>query len=616
MKTDVVTRVEAERRGATNVAEALATQPGVRVDPGAYGSIGGASAIQIQGFDLQRVLILEDGEPVVGDIGGAIDLANLPIGDVERIEIVTGPTSSLYGSSAIGGVVNIITAPPRQLGGAGRVRLEGRSYRGVLAQGGGSYRGADPARAWVAADANLFRQDGIARNDGLPDLQIPEQMRSLLGLRAGVSLSERVDVRVRARWLRDHLDGLSSRLAPGLGRYVIEQPNHTDRWTLHAIQEARLARGVRLRLTLGRQWIDNMTGSQQEGSPVGERHERFHRMQSIEGVATIADGDRTWVAGSRAEVEHFTQLLTRVDSLSTGLVTTRGEEVTPQMLARMALYAQLQWKLAGGKLTLLPGVRAETHSRYGSALTPRFAFAYRPVEQLTLRASAGRGFRAPSAKELGFAFDHSSLGYRVLGNLDLRPEVSWGVNGDATWTPDSRFNVRAGTFMNWVDDLIDIDLAGGVARGTVVDYTYRNFGKARTFGAQLAASANLGERLRADLAYDYLWTRDDLNDRPFGGRPPHTVTGALRALLPWKLEGNVRWRASTDAFVSETRRSPSYQTIDLRLARALWPRAQAYVGVINVADVHQEPGRVGDFRPPLGRVFYAGLRAELPTEDP
>ena len=66
VKTDVVSAREAERRGATNVAEALATQPGVRVDPGAYGFLGNPSAIQIQGFDLQRVLILEDGEPVVG----------------------------------------------------------------------------------------------------------------------------------------------------------------------------------------------------------------------------------------------------------------------------------------------------------------------------------------------------------------------------------------------------------------------------------------------------------------------------------------------------------------------------------------------------------------------
>lgn len=622
VKTDVVSAREAERRGATNVAEALSSQPGVRVDPGAYGFLGNPSAIQIQGFDLQRVLILEDGEPVVGDVGGAIDLANLSLADLDRIEIVTGPTSALYGSSAIGGVVNIITAPPRFEGPSGRARLEGRSYFGALGQGGAAYR--VPAKSssyepWAAVDGSFFRMDGIARTPGLPDLQIPDVTRSMLGVRAGARVSENVDVRVRARWFRDTLDGRSSQLAPGLGRYQLDEPNDTDRYTLHVIEEAKLGRGVRLRLTMGRQWIDNTTASIQHGSPVGERHDRYNRMQSIEGIVTIPDGPRTWVFGSRGEVETFTQTITKVESLSTGLATTVGEEVSPQLIGRGAVYGQLAWKLWSKdtrSFTILPGARTEVNSRYGSAVTPRLALSFWPHETVHVRAGLGRGFRAPAAKELGFVFDHSSLGYRVLGNDALRPEVSWGVNGDVTWAPDKRFTTRVGGFMNWVDDLIDIDTANGTSHGSVVDYRYTNFGRARTFGGQIAAAATLSPRFRAELAYDYLWTRDDLNDRPLGARPPHTLTGSLRTTLFWKLESNVRWRASTDAFVSETQRSPSYQTIDLRLGRPIWPRSQAYLGVLNATDVHQEPGRVGDFRPPLGRVFYAGLSADFPWEDP
>src|SRR3954468_8804091 len=109
VKTDVITREEADRRGAATVADALASQPGLVVNPGSYGFLGGVSALQIQGFDRDRVLILEDGERVVGDVGGAIDLSAIPTADLDRIEIVQGPTSSLYGSAALGGVVNIIT---------------------------------------------------------------------------------------------------------------------------------------------------------------------------------------------------------------------------------------------------------------------------------------------------------------------------------------------------------------------------------------------------------------------------------------------------------------------------------------------------------------------------
>lgn len=609
VKTDVVTRDDAERRGATTVAEALATQPGVRVDPGAYGSIGGPSAIKIQGFDLQRVLILEDGEPIIGDIGGAIDLANLPIGDIQRIEIVTGPTSALYGSNAIGGVVNILTAPPRLEGPSGRMRIEGRSQDGLYLQGNGAYRRGS---AWIGVDGSLSKQSGIARTAGVPDLQIPDQQRSMLGVRGGFAWAPGADLRVRARWFHDALDGLSSAIAPGVGRYVIDQPNTTDRYTVHAIQTLALGHGSSLRFTLGRQWVDNTTASTQRGSPVGEQHDRYDRMQSAEGVATIADGARTWVFGARAEIESFRQEITKTDSLSSGIRSSSAEEVSPQTLGRLAAYGQMQWKL--GPVTVLPGIRAESHSRYGSAITPRLALSSEVTDTLLLRASAGRGFRAPTAKELGYLFDHSSLGYRVIGNADLQPETSWGVNADATWRPFRGASIRGGAFMNWVDDLIDIDLAGGVANGAVVDYRYRNFGKARTFGANGALSYQKGW-FGADLSYDYLWTRDIENDRPLPGRPPHTLTASVRAKAFWKLEPSVRWRASSDAFVDVDTRSPAYQTVDLRLARALWKKAEAYVGVIDVANVHQDPARVGDFRPPMGRVIYGGIRAELPWEE-
>jgi outer membrane receptor for ferrienterochelin and colicins len=626
VKTDVVTREEAVRRGATNVADALATQPGVQVNPGAYGFLGGISAIQIQGFDLQRVLILEDGEPVVGDIGGGIDLANIPIGDVQRIEIVTGPTSALYGSSAIGGVVNVLTAPPAQVGPSGRFRADARSHGGVVLQGNGDYRsgptGADsrgPSSAgapsvWAGLDANYTRQDGLARTPGVPDTQVPESARSMLGFRAGATLTKAVDVRLRMRWLHDETLGLSSRVAPGVGRYVIERPTVTDRYTLHFIETLSLGRGSNVRITLGRQWVDGSTAVLQQGSSVGDRRQRGQNMQSFEAIGTFADGARTWVVGTRAQVDDFTQSLTKTESLSSGLSSTTTEEVSPVRLGSVAPYGQLQWKF-GEALTVLPGVRGEFHSLYGTAVTPRFAASSRLSREWLLRASVGRGFRAPSAKELGFAFDHSTFGYRVVGTSDLRPETSWGTNADLTWQPARAYRLRAGVFMNWVDDLIDLDLASGTAAGGVVDYRYVNFGKARTFGAQLDGSVHLGEFLRADLAYDYLWTRDDLNDRPLSGRPPHTVTTSLRTVPVWKVEGYARMRFVSDAFVSEQVQAPGYSTIDLRVARELWPKSQAYAGVLNLLDVRQDPGRIGDLRPPLGRVFYVGLRGDLPWEE-
>lgn len=610
VKTDVVTREEAERRGATNVAEALASQPGVQVNPGAYGYLGGISAIQIQGFDLSRVLVLEDGEPVIGDVGGAIDLASIPMTDVERIEVVTGPTSALYGSSAIGGVVNIITAPPKLDGPSARGRAEYRSYNGAVLQGVGAYR---RRRFWIALDLGYTRQDGIAQDPTLPDLQIPQSGRSVIGLRVGARFADRVDVQLRARWLRQELDGLESMAYPGIGRFLTDLPTLTNRIALHALTTIHLGRASSLRLSAAFQDSDDSSGTIPQGSQLGQTQHSAQRMPSFEATATIADGPRTWVAGARLQAQHLSQHLEQRHSMGDEITTSTVEEVVPIWQLTAAAYAQLQWKLAR-IFTLLPGVRFEYHNPYGFVVAPRLALALRPSDAWMLRTSAGRGYRTPSPQELGFNFDHSIYGYKVIGNASLSPESSWGVNGDVTFRPHSYITVRAGAFANWVDDLIDIDLSAGKSSGSVVTYSYSNFARVTTAGAQVHLACRLGERLLVELTYDYLWSHDTVNDVPLTGRPPHTLTTSLRAQLFWKFELYGRARVVSHAFVDENTVSPGYYTFDLRLSRPIWRGIEAYIGGLNLFDVHQTPGAVGDLRPPMGRVFYGGLRAAFPWE--
>ncbi len=623
VKTDVVTREEADRRGAVSVADALSTQPGLQVNPASYGFLGGVSALQIQGFDRDRVLILEDGERVVGDVGGAIDLAAIPTADLERIEIVSGPTSSLYGTAAIGGVVNIITAAPRRFGVGGRGRAEFRSLNGVVLQGNASGKSEKAfgllSEPWLGLDANLTRLDGVRRQDALPDLRIPESNRRMLGLRAGARLTEAMDVRMRLRAFRDRLDGIESETRPGLDeRFVTDLPAQTDRYTVHVIHVTKFRSGASLRLTMGRQQYENFTSKDRRNSPIDERRDREHRMQSFEAIATVPDAARTWVLGARFEAEHFEQTLTRTVSARTGPTTTTEPEIVPISFGTSALYGQLTWKV-GSSLTVMPGVRSELHTRYGHALAPRLAAAWQASPSVLVRASAGRGFRAPSAKELGFVFDHSFYGYRINGTGDLLPEKSWGVNADVTVVPfvsaPRLASIRASAFANWVEDLIDLDLGGGSFEGGVATYAYRNFGRARTAGGQFDVRIAPTSFLSAESGYAYTWTRDDAGERPLPGRPPHSLTSALRMSPGWKLEAYVRARVVTSAFLDRDSRSPGFQTVDVRVGRTLWPHSQLYLGALNLFDVKQDPGRLGDTRPPLGRILYVGLTADFPWED-
>lgn len=605
--TDVVSAEEAKRRGATNVGEALASQPGVIVNPGAYGSLGGVSAVQVQGLDRERVLVLEDGERVIGDTGGAIDLSAMSIADIERIEVVPGPMSSLYGSSAIGGVVNVMTGAPAYPGLSGRFRLEGRSHNGLFAYASGAQRFEN---AWIGADGSFFRADGVPRTPAVAELAVPSRERWLTGLRGGLALSEAVEMRIRLRWTRERTVGVDSQFRPGAGIYLIDLPTTSDRYIAQLATTYRLGNGHSLRMTMGQQWFVGASEKVYRNSPAGEERSRTGTMQSFEATATLADGARTWVVGARAEIERYGQRLEKITVAPGGSDVSHADEVPSMLLGTIAGYGQLAWKI--GDLTILPGFRAELYRDYGVSLAPRLATSYRPLDTVQLRASVGRGFRTPSAKELGFVFDHSFYGYRVVGEPSLSPEQSWGVSGDMTFRPDSRATIRLGAYANWIEDLIDLDLAAGEGQDGVAVYSYRNFSRARTAGGQIAASYRIGERLRTEVAYDHLYTHDDMLREPLPGRAPHVVTTSLFAMLPLKVNGYLRGRYHSDAFVSRDARSPAWYSLDARLARSLWPSAEAYLGVSNALGIRQEPGRIADMRPLQGRVFYLGIQAELP----
>lgn len=610
VRTDFVTRKEAERRGATSVAEALQGEPTLQVNPENYGYLGRPSGAQMQGLDADRVLVLEDGERVVGDQDGVVDLSQLPLADVERVEYVTGPTSSLYGTNALGGVINVVSAPPRTLGPSARYRAEGRSSGEALASASGAYRQGDD---WLVLDASLHHRPSIQRQPQRPDLLAPTWRSSLVGLRLGTRLTRRIELKLRARWVRDKSDGLESQDVPGLGRYLLDLPEVTDRFLLRAQETLELSSGARVDFSLTRNWYFDDSRRDRRSSPLDELRKRKLSNQGLEAIVTVPEGPtRTWVFGVRSESEQFSQRLTRIlPDLSEEHVT----EIEPLQLSTGALYGQLGWKVTP-RWTLMPGGRGEIHDRYGVVAAPRLATAYQFTDSVSARIALGRGFRAPSAKEFGFQFDHSALGYRIQGNSSLQPESSWGLTGDVT-ARSSNFRLRLGAFGNQIRDLISIDFAPVQRTAGVIDYVYRNVEHARTAGGDLSARYKPLPAISLDAAYAYLWTRDDTTGEALPNRPAHTVT--LAALWEHeKLSASLRYRVVSSAFAGNiegaTRRSPSFALLDARVAYQLWPALSVFVGALNLTDSRRRPLEVTDTRPALGRQFFVGLSGDAPSD--
>jgi outer membrane receptor for ferrienterochelin and colicins len=222
----------------------------------------------------------------------------------------------------------------------------------------------------------------------------------------------------------------------------------------------------------------------------------------------------------------------------------------------------------------------------------------------------GRGFRAPSATEYGFTLDHSALTYRVLGNPDLGPESSWGVNTDVTLRPSSRLKLRAGAFGNWVENLISTEAVG--ITGGVRDFRYVNVASARTAGGDISATFEPSHGITTSAGYAFLYTRDDTLGEPLPSRPPHTLLASASVELPFDLSASVRYRHITRTFVTAGAYSPAYALVDARVSYHAGRLLEVYAGGLNLLSARADPLIFSDDRPARGVVGYVGLESRFP----
>lgn len=610
LPTGVVTQADARRRGATNVAEALSGELGLQVNPNSYGYLGSPSGVQMQGLDAERVLILQDGERVVGDVGGVVDLASFSLSGVERIEYVTGPSSSLYGAGALGGVVNIITAPPQEDGLSASTRLEARTRRTYAAQGEAAYR---EGATWASANAAYHDAAGVRLFPDEPDLALPEITRSQLGLTLGVA-APRTEASFTARWSRDDAVGLQSQTVPNLRRFLIDTPSLTDRVLVRGTNRSRLSDNASLKASVSGQWFENRSAKDRHDSPLDEHRERTHSLGSAEVSAALDGVSTTWLFGVRAEREAFVQQLAKHE-LQSGVVTRSEETEVPKTeLLSGALYAQFGYR-PHPELTLMPGLRLEYYDRFGDVWAPRLAAAYRPTPEFSFRVAGGRGFRAPNAKEFGFFFDHSFIGYRVIGNDALKPEVSWGLSGDVTWAPTfwPRTRVRLAVFSNWISNLIGTEFVNQSEVG-IDDYSYINVGRARTAGGEASLGVNVWPTLRAEVGYAYLYTRNEDTGVPLESRPPHTVLTSVVYQPTPGLELMLRQRTVSSAYLTPELNTPPFSILDTRAACHVMASTEVYVALLNALGAQDAPVRPGDQRPVVGRTVLVGVHATFAGE--
>ena len=569
--TEVVSRADIERTGASDLASVLTEQTGIQLQ----GGMPAGAGVMLQGLGSERVLVLLDGQPIAGRISGVFDISRIPTSVVERIEVVKGPQSTLYGTDAMGGVINVITRSP----------VEGMLGAALTATGGTQGR-RDGSASVTLGWRSLTSQWDVSHRS--------TEMTPGRSEGAG-ALATRTDGAAKLRWTAD-----SSRWIEASVLALDER----QRWRTSAFYnfgDNRQASGRltgawqsgrhRLVPTLYASIYDHVSRSSTEPSPIrGDTGER--QLQ------------RVW----QAELLYNARL--GVHALDVGTQLRRDETETARVtgglrsIVTVEPFAQADIALAE-TFSVVPGVRVSRSEQWGTHVTPRLAARWRAGDRLTLRASVGEGFRAPDFKELFMFFQNTSAGYAVIGNEDLRPESSRNATAGAEWSTERGF-VRGQLFWNRFTDFIETRAITAPDEPPV--YQYRNVDDGFTRGVELETGLAVAG-WRAEAGYSGLSTRNEATGRPLLGRPAHSGRVMLGRTLPFDLRASVSAVATgrtpmerDDASGAVTSWREAFTRVDARVARALPGELEIVVGADNLFD--QRPAEWAGF---TGRHLYTSL---------
>lgn len=503
LPTYVITATAIERAGVTKLNEILSQQTGLITTA----DFGGVEGIQMQGLDAAYTLILMDGVPLVGRSAGTLDLSRVSVGNIERIEIVKGASSSLYGSEALAGVINIITKKPKT----------------DLLSGSFSYRYAtfntmdtNASLNWKKKKfsgtvfADYFKSDGY-------DLDETTVLKTVEPYQ---------NITIQPRFYFDFSEGL--KLTMGTMYYhqkqdyktVIENKNYNgdasiNEWDIQTKLEQRWNSKI---ITDYELYTTNYRNESFLNNPDNELFEESFYNQWLfrpEIRATFLIGKNKLTTGIGMNYETLNR-------------TYFGGKVVFN-----SQYAFIQYDYnPTDKWNILAGLRYDNNKQYESQLSPKLAINFKINTNLSLKSSIGYGFKAPDFRQLYFDFTNSSVGYTVLGyNIaesqlnvlesqgqllyriseisfenPLKPESSINVNFGSFYQKD-KLKIEANLFYNSISNLIDTRVVAQKTNGQNV-FSYFNIDQIFTYGLELNSTYNFSNDFNFSVGYQYLIAKD------------------------------------------------------------------------------------------------------------
>ena len=623
----VVGRSRLQDTARSSVGDVLREVPGVLTRRGSEGTT--VAGEQVQGLDSRQVLVLVDGQPVAGARGiksGAINLDRQSTYRLDRVEIVKGAASAMFGSDAIGGVVNMITRDAGSpLESAATVSGGENGRFDAAASAGGrrdrfSYFGTASRSARDSFDLTPQTPDttgvAFARNDGFAKTEFRATPSLSFGITgSGYWNSQSGRVVGEAGLLDSDVDDESQAIA---GRMMWQAGARTS-------VEAR---------AYATRFDETNDGTLIATQAIQPTDRLFQSVAKADATIGHVLGERHMLQGGTEITRDRYRGVNRVRD-------AEGHSATTGVVWLQDRFNATSW------LTLTVGGRYDSHSVFGSAFSPKAAANVRVAEGLRARVSYGEGFRAPDLGQLYYRFVPTANFYQVVGNPNLQPETSesWQIGADYSHA-SGRFRAGINGFRNRVRDLIESYSLGVLTtpaqHATLIAtegldpsftpvfgrqlFIYRNIADARTQGVEADGEMALGASLQAAGAYTYLEALDLTRNTPLAGR--HRHHGAAR--LTWTpnalgVRAEIRgtfysnWIATAARGATAATVAPGFALWDAYLAKRIVNGVELFGAIDNLTD-NQDPNTgvllpngtpAPIYRPEYGRTVRVGFRLKF-----
>lgn len=594
----VLDRQELISRAYRDLTDALQEIPGVTVT-----GTGSSKDISIRGMPAQYTLILVDGRRQTGresqpnGSGGFEQDWLPPVESIERIEVVSGPMSSLYGSDAIGGVINVITRKNAKKW-TGRLRLE--TIQQENSDSGNHYQGQAYLSGPLVKDLVSLDLTGIyqKRHEDMIERGYPEkEFHNFRGrLRITPTEHQSIDLEyARQEQTRTALSGVS---LPSRNQ---DSETKNDRTYYAVAHNGRF------------------------GSLIGQS---FFQVEAVDNVGRDIE-IRNTVANTQWSLPLGAHFL----SLGANYQHERLEDVTSNQLSeqtlikseQLALFAEDTWTIADA-FSLTLGARVDDNDLFDTHVSPRLYGVWTLRDNLILKGGISTGYRAPNLREITADWGQESRGGDIYGNPDLQPETSTSKELSLIYQGSDNLTLTLAAFHNKFDDKISriacpADICSDGPNRFGADPTYRvNIDEAVTYGGEVALSANILETLSINTSYTYKYSEQKTGE--FAGEPLTEIPRHLfRLNTNWQptpalnLWNRITYRGkeaeapSSGGGGGSSLQTPSFTFVDMGGSYKLHTNLELLFGVYNIFDkklTYDEYGYVED-----GRRYWLGVSASF-----